>query len=66
MSRNYYTAIITHGDLAKSFEQATKNLIVSATKVFYYSNKKLSLEEIEKEIEEERARLKPVKSVFFY
>jgi mannose/fructose-specific phosphotransferase system component IIA len=65
MSKNYFTAIITHGDLAESLQQVTKQLIVSATKVFYYSNKKLSLEEIEKEIEKKREGLKPEKTVFF-
>ena len=65
MSKNYFTAIITHGDLAKSMEQVTKHLIVSATEVFYYSNKELSLEDIEREIENERERIQPEKSVFF-
>lgn len=65
MSKNYYTAIITHGDLAKSMEQITKHLIVSATEVFYYSNKELTLEDIEKEIEIDRERIQPEKSVFF-
>ena len=65
MSKNYFTAIITHGNLAKSFENATNGLIVSATKVYCYSNQKLSLDEIEKEIQEKRACLKPDKTVFF-
>jgi len=63
--KNYFTAIITHGDLAKSMEDVTKHLIVSSTKIFYYSNKKLTLEQIEGEIAEERERLQPEKSVLF-
>ncbi len=62
--KNYFTAIITHGDLAKSMEQITKHLIVSSTQIHYYSNKKLSMEEIEKEIEKEREHLKPEKTIF--
>lgn len=65
MSKNYYTAIITHGDLARSMEQITKHLIVSATQVFYYSNQKYTLDEIEKEIDIEIKRIQPEKSVFF-
>ena len=63
--KNYFTAIITHGDLAKCMEDVTRHLIVASTKIFYYSNKKLTLEEIESEIKKERDRLQPEKSVFF-
>jgi len=61
----YFTALITHGDLAKSMKQVTKRLIVSSTKIYYYSNKKQTLEEIETEIAKERERLQPEKSIFF-
>jgi mannose/fructose-specific phosphotransferase system component IIA len=63
--KNYFSAIITHGNLAKSMEDVTKHLIVSSTKIFYYSNKILALEEIESEIAKERERLQPEKSVLF-
>jgi mannose/fructose-specific phosphotransferase system component IIA len=63
--KNYFTAIITHGDLAKCMEDVSKHLIVSSTKIFYYSNKKLTLEEIENEIAKEREHYQPEKTVFF-
>jgi mannose/fructose-specific phosphotransferase system component IIA len=63
--KNYFSAIITHGDLAKSMEAVTKQLIVSSTKIYYYSNKKLSLDEIENAIAKECERLQPEKTVFF-
>jgi mannose/fructose-specific phosphotransferase system component IIA len=65
MSKNYFTAIITHGELAKSMEQITKHLIVSATDIFYYSNQELSLEEIEKKIDNKIKHIQPEKCVFF-
>ena len=46
-------------------EAVTKQLIVSSTKIYYYSNKKLSLDEIENAIAKERERLQPEKTVFF-
>jgi len=63
--RIYFTAIITHGDLSKSLDQVTNHLIVSSTKIYNFSNKKLTLEQIENEIAKERERLQPEKSVLF-
>lgn len=65
MKQNYYTAIITHGNLAGCLKRVTEKLIVPSTEVAYYSNKDLSLDEIEKEIQNVRAESKPEKSVFF-
>ncbi len=63
--KNYFSAIITHGNLAQSMEEITKQLIASSANIYYYSNKKLSLEEIEHAIANERERLQPKKSLFF-
>ncbi|MEJ2052551.1 MAG: hypothetical protein P8X42_01410 [Calditrichaceae bacterium] len=65
MTRNYFTAIITHGDLARSLIQVTKQLIVPATRIFSYSNKEQTLEEIETDIREEQNRNTPEKTVLF-
>lgn len=65
MSKNYFTAIITHGDLAENLEQVTKQLIVPATDIYYYSNKEHAIEEIEQQIEKKRNRIQPEKSIFF-
>jgi len=65
MKNKYFTAIITHGDLAGCLKRVTEKLITPATKVFYYSNKESSLEDIEKEIQSLRTELKSEKSIFF-
>ena len=65
MKDNIYTAIITHGNLSGCLKRVTEKLIVPVTEVAYFSNKELTLEEIESEIESERTRLKPAKTAFF-
>ena len=65
MNKNYYSCIITHGDLAYCLKGVSEKIITPATKMYYYTNRELSLDEIEKKINQQINKLKPEKSVFF-
>jgi len=65
MSKNYYSCIITHGKLAHCLKGISENLVVSAVKFEAYSNMELSLDDIEKKIQEDIKKKKPDKIVFF-
>lgn len=65
MNNNYFSAIITHGNLAGCLKRVTNHLIVPSTQFFFYSNKHLTLEEIEHKIEDKRKKIKPEKTIFF-
>jgi len=65
MKETCLAIILTHGNLAGCLKRVSERLIVPSGEIIYYSNKKLSLEEIEKRIENKRKKLNPQKMVFF-
>jgi mannose/fructose-specific phosphotransferase system component IIA len=65
MSKNYFTCIITHGNLANSLKDISEKLATSGTQMFCYTNQHLSLEEIKSNIEERIDQLKPDKIILF-
>jgi len=65
MSRNYYSCIITHGNLAHCLKGIAEKLVAPSVEVKSYSNLELSLEEIEKQIREDIEKQKPEKIIIF-
>lgn len=65
MSKNYLSFVITHGALACSFKDVVEKLIIPATSLICYSNKKWTLEKIEIDIQTLIDEQKPDKVVIF-
>ena len=65
MSKNYYSCIITHGKLAHCLKGISEKLVVPAVEMEAYSNMELSLDDIEKKIQENLEKKKPDKIVYF-
>lgn len=65
MSKNYFTCIITHGNLADSLKDISEKLTASETQMLCYTNQCLSLEEMQSNIKERIDQLKPDKIILF-
>lgn len=63
--KNYLVCIISHGDLADELYKVAQNLIPLTIPFFVYSNKKVTLEEIVKDIEKRIKKINPSNIAIF-
>jgi len=63
--KNYLVCIISHGDLSDELYNVTQNLIPLKVPVLTYSNKKIELEEIVRDIEKEIKKITPSHVLIF-
>jgi mannose/fructose-specific phosphotransferase system component IIA len=65
MSKNHFACIISHGSLAESLKDISEKLAATETQMLCYTNQRLSLEQMQSNIEERIDQLKPEKIILF-